>query len=144
VFKREVKGLKGLKGFDPDLAAGLEALLSGAYVEYLEHRGDYVPPWAWTNLLAHAGEDRLRRAATSRDQAFRRNDLWRQARSYLAGEVLDSADRTGSLSALQSEALVPLELDLVWWIPSRYAASGQWAARVLAALEDHQRAVTGR
>jgi hypothetical protein len=73
-----------------------------------------------------------------------RNDVWRQARSYLAGEVLDAADETGSLCALQSEVLVPLELDLVWWIPSRHAVSGQWAARVLAALDDHQRAVTDR
>jgi hypothetical protein len=135
---------RGLKGFDPDLAAGLEALLSGGYVEYLERRGDYVPPWAWTNLLAHADENRLRWAATSRVQALGNDDVWRQARSFLAGEVLDAAGRTGSLFALQSEVLVPLELDLVWWIPTRRAASGQWATRVLAALGNHQSAVTGR
>jgi hypothetical protein len=124
---------------DVDLVAGLEAVLAGRYVEYLERRGERLPPWAWTNLLAHGSEERLRRAAGLRDRPVWEVNVWQRARSYLAAEVLDAAEWSGSLHAVQTEALIPLELDLVSWIPSRFACTGQWATRVLTALEDHRR-----
>lgn len=124
---------------DRELTESIEALLTGRYAEYLERRGCRVPPWAWTNLLAHGPDDLLRRAARSRRRPLWEVNVWRRARAYLAGEVLDTAEAAGSLSSVQFGVLVPLELDLVSWTPSRWACAGEWAMRVLAALEHHRR-----
>jgi hypothetical protein len=117
----------------------LEALLCGTYVEYLERRGRHVPPWAWINLLAHGSEDALRWAARARYRPFLDVNVWRHARGYLAGEVLDAAHRTGSLGAFQAAVLVPLELSHLAAPPSRRTRPGQWAAGVLTAIDDHRR-----
>jgi hypothetical protein len=117
----------------------LEALLGGTYVEYLERRGFSVPPWAWINLLAHGSEDALRSAARARPRPFLSVSVWRHARSYLAGEVLGAADRTGSLAAFQAAVLVPRELADLASRPSLRIRPGQWATGVLAAVEDYQR-----
>jgi hypothetical protein len=134
VFKRSAKGP------EPDLVAAVDALFTGRYVEYLERQGFHVPPWAWTNVLAHGCEDQLHQVAGPSNPRRPEGDVWRLARSYLAGEVLDAAERSGSLLAVQAAALVPLELDLISWVPSRFAASGQWATRVITALEHHDSA----
>jgi hypothetical protein len=126
-------------GRDENVLPELEALLRGAYVEYLERRGRPVPPWAWINLLAHGSEDTLRSAARSRHRRFLDVNVWRHARGYLAGEVLDAARRTGSLGAFQAAVLVPLELSHLAAPPSRRTRPGQWAASVLAAIEAHRR-----
>ncbi len=129
---------------DGELVQAVEAVLEGRYAEFLQRRGSRVPPWAWTNLLAHGTEADLQRATHRRIRPYWDMSVWRRAQSYLAGEVLDAARYAGSLAALQHEILVPLECDLVGWIPSRYTSAGQWAARVLAALDDHRRAVSRR
>lgn len=128
----------GGERLDDALVECLEALLAGRYVDYLERRGRRVPAWAWTNLLAHGTEEALHRVMKPRWPLWD-HDAWRRARSYLAGEVLDAADRAGSLVTVQAAVLVPLELELVSWRPSRSSSAGEWATRVLAALEDHRR-----
>ena len=117
----------------------IEALLGGTYVEYLEHRGRRVPPWAWINLLAHGNEEALRSATRAHRRPFLNVSLWRHARSYLAGEVLEVARHVGSLEVVQATALVPLELEHLAAPPSLRTRPGQWAGWVLAAIEDHRR-----
>jgi hypothetical protein len=126
---------------DLDLLPGLEAMLAGTYADHLERRGHPVPAWAWTNLLAHGSEEALRLAMRSRRRSFWDVNVWRRARAYLAGEVLDTATRTGSLSSVQAAVLVPLELELLSRVPARSPQAGQWATRVLTALEEHSRVV---
>jgi hypothetical protein len=121
---------------DDEVVEALEALLGGSYAEYLERRYHRVPAWAWTNLLAHGTEEELRHAARSRHRTFWDVNVWRHARSYLAGEVLDAADQAGSLCSVQTAVLVPLELELISWVPAQRCCAGEWATRVLAALED--------
>jgi hypothetical protein len=121
------------------VAPAVEAVLAGRYVEYLERRGDRVPPWAWTNLLAHGTEEALRRATKSGRRPYWEVNVWRRARAFLATEVLDAGIRAGSLLSLQADVLVPLELELISWVPTRRKCAGQWAARVLTAIEDHGR-----
>jgi hypothetical protein len=41
-----------------------EAFLGGRFVERAEARGDFVPVWAWTNLLAHGSDKDLRAEQT--------------------------------------------------------------------------------
>ncbi len=102
-----------------------EAYLGGTYADLLEAGGEHVPVWAWVNLLAHGTEDQLRTAA----DALASEQGWRQARAFLAGEVLDAVG-TGrtTLRALQDHVLVPLELDLVTcrgaerWRPAQLVA----------------------
>jgi hypothetical protein len=116
-----------------------EALLGGAYVEFLERRGRQVPRWAWINLLAHGDEEALRRAAGARHRPFLDVNVWRHARGYLAGEVLEAARRAGSLAAVQTAVLVPLEVHHLGAPSSWRPRPGQWAAWVLAAMEKHSR-----
>ena len=127
----------GVNRVDDQVVEALEAMLAGSYAEYLERRYCRVPAWAWTNLLAHGTEQALRHATRSRHRAFWDVNVWRRARSYLALEVLDAADQAGSLCAVQTSVLVPLELDLISWVPARRSCAGEWASRVLAALDDH-------
>jgi hypothetical protein len=128
-----------MERIDVTVAPAVEALLAGRYVEYLERRGDRVPAWAWTNLLAHGTEEALSRATKSGRRASWELNVWRRARAFLATEVLDAGSRAGSLLSVQAQILVPLELELISWVPTRRKCAGQWAARVLTALEDHGR-----
>jgi hypothetical protein len=124
--------------------AACEALLAGRFVEQLEESGSPVPSWAWMNLLAHASEETLRQAALGRPTGrVRRTDVWQRAQRYLAGEILDAAARGGTLRSLQAQVLVPLELELMTPRRSGPRSPGAWAARVMAALEQH-RPATGR
>lgn len=99
-----------------ELVAGCEAFLTGRYAEYLESRQRSVSAWAWMNLLAHGTDAELISACRSLGTAEgwgRPDGAWREARSYLAGEVLDVVDEgSGPLCALQRRVLVPLEARL--------------------------------
>jgi hypothetical protein len=120
---------------DEKILPELEALLRGTYVEYLERRGHDVPPWAWINLLAHGTDEALRRASRTRRRRFWNINVWRHARGYLAGEVIDAAQRAGSLDDIQTTVLIPLELEHLGTPPSRRTSPGQWAASILTAIE---------
>jgi hypothetical protein len=113
-----------------------EAFLAGRYVELCESRGEPVPVWAWLNLLAHGNEDDLRAAAGRRATAVR----WRQAQTFLAGELVDLVDAARvPLAAFQRDVLVPLELDVIScpgasrWLP------GQLVSGLLGVLPDKGR-----
>lgn len=85
------------------------AFLSGRLAERLVSRAGGVPRWMWTNLLAHGNEDDLRSDSRAEPDDGRADQPWRQARSYLAAEVLDVAERYGPLAELQRRVLIPLE-----------------------------------
>jgi hypothetical protein len=122
-----------------------EARLAGAHGdavpsrwdEDLEKRGRRVPAWAWMNLLAHGSEHALRLATRSRFTPILEVNVWHLARRYLASEVLEVADRAGSLTSLQARVLVPLELELLVAPLSPRPRPGPWAADVLTAIEAH-------
>lgn len=121
-----------------ELIGDCEAFLAGRFAEHLEDRGDWVPMWAWTNLLAHATEEDLRTEVETATTVPCSPGGWRQARAYLAGELLDVADRYGPLERLQADALAPLELELAAQPMTSSATPGLWVASVLAAI-DQQR-----
>jgi hypothetical protein len=126
-----------------ELAAECEAFLAGRYPEYLRYRGHAIPAWAWTNPLAHAPEEQLRTMISTRGGTIGPAGVWAHACCYVAGELLDLAERRGPLTELQATALVPLELelisrrDVVCWRP------GTWVATVMAVLSDHRRTRRG-
>jgi hypothetical protein len=118
-----------------DLVRECEAFLSGRYVEFLLDREDYVPPWAWTNLLAHGSVEQLRSPGTS----FAVNwadvlEPWLKARAYLAGEVLETAHRYGPVLRVQRRALIPLELKLASRSRPVVVGPSEWVTMVLGAL----------
>jgi hypothetical protein len=121
----------------PDLTAECEAFLSGGYTRYLEDRGAPIPVWAWTNLLAHATEQEIRSMVSASGPRARASARWRDACSYVAGEVLDLAERRGSLCELQATVLMPLELELMSRREAASWAPGQWVAAVMAILHEH-------
>ena len=87
-----------------------QAFLDGAYAEVANASEAPIPVWAWMNLLAHGTEVELRGAA----DALGEGDSWRQARAFLAGELLEVVGKGGvTLMHLQHEVLVPLELDVL-------------------------------
>ncbi|HEY8526652.1 MAG TPA: hypothetical protein VIL48_16910 [Acidimicrobiales bacterium] len=127
-----------------ELVAECEAVLGGRYAAHLGERGRLVPVWAWTNALAHGDEADLRRLVRDhrdhrdRDPIARAPGRWADACAYVAGEVLDCAERYGPLAEVQAAVLVPLELDPHGpadpWLPR------PWVRAVIAALDDHRRA----
>lgn len=110
---------------DPAAAALIEecqAFLDGSFAELVEASGVTVPVWAWLNLLAHGTMTELRDEA----DALGEGDRWRQARAFLAGEVIEVIDTARMpLTQLQHDVLVPLELDVLdsrWsnrWTPAQ-------------------------
>lgn len=117
-----------------ELVADCEAVLLGHYADRLEARSVAVPVWAWTNLLAHATEQELHAEMLSSCGGGDRSGEWHAARAYLVAEVLEAAGRVGSLEALQSAALVPLELDLAARADVGGWTCRQWVGAVRAAL----------
>ena len=128
------------------LVAECEAFLAGGYAEQLDEL-DPAPDWVWLNLLAHGTLEQLVAAqrelgsvrARAGDWRARR---WRDARAYLAGEVLDVVrGQPDRLGALQERVLIPLELRLAATSPARLSP-GHVVSAVVRALEDdawHQR-----
>jgi hypothetical protein len=132
---------------DRRLAAQLvddtEAFLSGRLVERAEAHGDFVPVWAWTNLLAHGSEKDLRaEVAMGLPRLDRAMRQWREARAYLATEVLRQAEHR-SLGDVQEAVLMPLELDLASRSEVDRWSPGRWVQAVERALTG-QRPVSGR
>ena len=118
----------------PELVADGEAFLRGRLVERIESRGERVPAWTWTNLLAHGTMDDLRAEVLPRRRSATAEGQWRQARSFLAGEVLVCAGAYTSLSELQRVVLVPLELSLASTPEAALWKPGRWAIAVERAL----------
>lgn len=117
-----------------ELVADCEAFLLGHFADRLEAQSVAVPVWAWTNLLAHGTEHELRAEMFATGAAVHRSNEWHAARAYLTGEVLDAAERLGTLGALQSAALVPLELTLASRADVGSWNCRQWVDAVRAAL----------
>jgi hypothetical protein len=67
------------------------------------------------------------------------DDRWLRARAYLASVVLESAAAYGSLSRLQRDVLVPLELELARTAEATNGGLGQWVAQVENALQEAAR-----
>ena len=119
-----------------ELVSEAEAFLSGRLVDRAELLCQPVPPWAWTNLLAHGAEEDLRRESTV-DWSLRegRNSLhWHRARAYLAGEVVGCARALGCLRDVQTRVLVPLESELMTSPDTAKMKPAQWVALVEEAL----------
>ena len=118
-------------------AAGLveecEAFIDGQAAELAGAWGVPVPVWAWMNLLAHGTEDELRDEAA----ALPGSDRWRQARAFVAGELVDLIDAGRvSLAEFQREVLMPLELDVMSCRAADQWSPGQLAAGLLDALPE--------
>jgi hypothetical protein len=64
---------------------------------------------------------------------------WPHACCYVAGELLDLAERRGSVTALKATALVPVEVDLISRRDVACWRPGTWVATVMAVLPDHRR-----
>lgn len=123
-----------------ELAADCEAYLQGRLAEHVDARGERVPVWAWTNLLAHGRPSDLRRASAGHRVGPPGTRKWRAARGYLAVEVLEAAERQGSLSDLQASVLVPLELSLAGRSEVVHWNCSRWVHAVRSALAQQRHA----
>lgn len=120
------------------LAAEAEAYLAGRYAERLSERSTPVPAWAWANVLAHGTGEDVRRVARGLGTGSSVTHGWRAARAYLATELLRTAERSGSLEALQRAVMVPIELELAAQRDARTWTPQGWVAAVRAALSVHR------
>src|SRR5918994_241273 len=126
--------------FADELVAECTAFLGGRYAPYLAERCRPAPVWGWTNVLAHATEAELHDLMRAPGRFARASGRWALACAYVAGEVLDLAERHGSLRELQAAVLIPLELELATrteidgWIARR------WVTVVTTVLGDRRRA----
>jgi hypothetical protein len=134
--------LKGRERHLSQSASGLvedsTAFLAGHLAETLERRGNWVPAWTWNNLLAHGTEQDLRAdkdiMGCPRSADYK---AWREARSYLAGEILDLAATCGPLSAIQEQALQPIEHEASLSPLMEVWSCDEWVHRVFEALNDY-------
>lgn len=118
-----------------DLVDDCEAVLVGRYVERCESLDRPVPVWAWMNLLAHGSEGQLR-AIVLRSSPSR----WRQAESFIAGELIDLVDRgVVDLLQYQREVLIPLELEVMSCATAPTWHPGQLVTGLLSALPPRSR-----
>jgi hypothetical protein len=124
---------------DSELVGDCEAFLAGHLAERVEAQAGVVPVWAWTNLLAHGSEDDVRSACSTTRFPRRAPDVWRDARSHLATELLELAERYGPLVEVQRSVLVPLELEHASSVEVAGWGPRQWEASVEAALGRHRR-----
>jgi hypothetical protein len=84
-----------------------EALIQGDVLIALQERGEAAPAWGYLNLLAHSDRNSLRRV-----------------RDFdLIVDILNSTSTDNELTALQRQALVPLELKI--WDGREVLASPQ-------------------
>jgi hypothetical protein len=116
------------------------AFLCGRYASHLAERGRPVPVWAWTNTLAHATEAELQDLVRAQHRLARASDHWALASAYVAGEVLDLAERLGSLRELQAAVLIPLELELASRPEIDRWSPRPWVIVVTTTLGDYGRA----
>lgn len=123
-----------------DLATESEAFLQGHYAELVEAQGEQVPVWAWTNLLAHGRAVDLRRASNAGWLGRSSSKTWRAAQGYLAVEVLEAAERLGSLTEIQETVLVPLELSLASRVEVAHWGCSRWVRAVRSALGEQRHA----
>ena len=126
--------------FADELVAECTAFLGGRYAPYLAERCRPAPVWAWTNVLAHATEAELHDLVRAPGRFARASGRWALACAYLAGEVLDLADRHGSLRELQAAVLIPLELDLATRTQINTWSPRPWVTAVTTVLHDYRRA----
>jgi hypothetical protein len=122
------------------IAAECSAFLSGEAAALLESRGRIRPCWAWLNALAHGPESDLERQARSLGRPSTRG-RWETANAFLAGELLATSRRGSSMEALQSDVLVPLELDLLAGSAPAIRTPAEYVSSVLDLLESHEVAV---
>jgi hypothetical protein len=138
MFGRDRHGGDDIHTYQADFVVACEALLDGRYVDELQRTERPVPVWAWMNLLAHGTDEALRREADECPPPWRHRGLWQRARAYLAGEVLDAATEVGTLTSVQAQVLVPLELELLTPSSSVPRHPAGWVVWVLAAIDDHR------
>lgn len=122
----------------------IDAYLSGHIVEYLRAQDRPVPAWAWLNLLAHGTEQEIL-AEHRMVGAHAEATPWRDARSYLAGEVLAvlDADPVG-LANVQESVLVPVELALIERGTMPGPNLAELVSAVLAGLEAYRQVLKRR
>lgn len=127
-------------GDGTELAAESEAFLFGRFAEFVETQGNRVPVWAWTNLLAHGLPGDLRKASAGGWAGSPGSRKWRAARGYLALEVLEAAERQGSLDEVQETVLIPLELSLAGRSEVEHWSCSRWVQAVRTALGQQRHA----
>lgn len=125
------------------VVAGCEAFLNGTLAEYWERQGFSVPVWVWTNLLAHGSADQIAESVSRPSRSRRTARSWRIARSYMANELLDVTNGPHQLEAMQSDVLIPLELEMATlpavrrWTPRQWVDAVDWAIRSQPSRTDH-------
>lgn len=108
------RGNPAVEATSPGIGAECEAFVTGRYVEHLAAHQIPVPAWTWLNLLAHGTMEDLRlddSRLTARDHRSPNDaELWRAARSYLSGEILELVESSNtSLRRIQAATIRPTE-----------------------------------
>lgn len=113
---------------DSDLAAEVVAFFEGRLVEFYTFKGRLLPAWVALNRLAHADRSELVTLVGGAARGTLRAP-WATTERFIAGRVLAQAPTPELLDQLQSQVLVPVELEML----SRSTAEGLDAEQVLAA-----------
>ncbi len=125
-------------GGDSVLAGECAAFLAGTLAEHWDERGIVVPVWAWTNLLAHGSLGQIGECIAAPMESRRSAPSWSVARSLVALEIFALTDEGMSLSELQAEVLIPLELELASRTDVSRWSAPRWSDAVDSAIRSQQ------
>ncbi len=122
------------------IADECEAFVTGHLAERLIASNAPVPPWVWTNLLAHGSMTDLESEAARRPRRWPKSRYhgWIEARSQLAASTLAVCRAYGPLHLMQEQAIRPLELALAESSSLLAATPQRWTNQVEALLRLYQ------
>jgi hypothetical protein len=96
---------------DSGLADEVVAYIDGRVVEHCAAQGRLVPSWAALNRLAHGDRDELLDVAAGANRSCAQR--WAPTERFVAARLVAQATTQKRLEALQSQLLIPLELEFI-------------------------------
>lgn len=106
------------------LASEANAIVQGAAFELFARQFDEVPAWVLVNAAAHGDLPRIRSLALSAPPSLAVASDGRAVACLIAREVYTRVGEDGRLlAALQTAALIPLEIELLELPPARISAT---------------------
>jgi hypothetical protein len=119
-----------------DLADEVVAFLEGHLVDFYTFKGRLLPAWVAVNRLAHADRSELVTLVGGAARGPLRVP-WATTERFIAARVLAQAPMPELLDQLQSQVLVPVELEMLSHSEARGLDAEQVLAAAVSALDAH-------
>jgi len=120
---------------DSGLADEVAAFLAGRVVDRYAAQGRLAPTWAALNRLAHGDREELLDVAAGAVRSS--TQRWATTERFVAARILAQATTQARLEALQSQVLIPLELQFIARDDADHATADQVLQAAVQALDTY-------